>query len=30
MKNLRDYSLWLLQNGWTTMEEILQVVSVHE
>jgi type IV pilus assembly protein PilB len=30
MKTLKDYSLWLLQNGWTSMEEILQVVSVRE
>ena len=30
MKTLKDYSVWLLQNGWTTMEEILQVVSVHD
>jgi type IV pilus assembly protein PilB len=30
MKTLKDYSVWLLQNGWTTMDEILQVVSVRE
>jgi type IV pilus assembly protein PilB len=30
MKTLKDYSIWLLQNGWTTMDEILQVVSVHD
>jgi type II secretory ATPase GspE/PulE/Tfp pilus assembly ATPase PilB-like protein len=30
MKTLKDYSLWLLQNGWTTMDEVLQVVSVHD
>ncbi len=30
MKTLKDYSVWLLRNGWTTMEEILQVVSVQE
>jgi type IV pilus assembly protein PilB len=30
MKGLKDYSLWLLQNGWTTMDEILQAVSVRE
>jgi type II secretory ATPase GspE/PulE/Tfp pilus assembly ATPase PilB-like protein len=30
MRTLKDYSLWLLQNGSTTMEEILQVVSVRE
>ena len=30
MKTLKDYSLWLLKNGWTTMDEILQVVSVRE
>ena len=30
MKTLKDYSVWLLQNGWTTMDEILQVVSVQE
>ena len=30
MKTLKDYSVWLLQNGWTTMEEVLHVVSVQE
>jgi type IV pilus assembly protein PilB len=30
MKTLKDYSLWLLENGWTTMDEVLQVVSVQE
>jgi type IV pilus assembly protein PilB len=30
MKTLKDYSVWLLQNGLSTMEEILQVVSVRE
>ncbi len=30
MKTLKDYSVWLLQNGLTTMEEILQVVSVRD
>ena len=30
MRTLKDYSLWLLQNGWTTMDEVLQVVSVQE
>ncbi len=30
MRTLKDYSVWLLQNGWTTMDEILQVVSVRE
>jgi type IV pilus assembly protein PilB len=30
MKTLKDYTVWLLQNGWTTMEEVLQVVSVRE
>ena len=30
MKTLKDYSLWLLQNGWTTMDEVLQVVAVHD
>ncbi len=30
MKTLKDYSLWLLQNGWTTLDEVLQVVSVRE
>ena len=30
MKTLKDYSVWLLENGWTTMEEVLQVVSVKE
>jgi type IV pilus assembly protein PilB len=30
MKTLKDYSVWLLNNGWTTMEEVLQVVAVQE
>jgi len=30
MRTLKDYSVWLLDNGWTTMEEVLQVVSVRE
>ena len=30
LKTLKDYSAWLLQNGWTTLDEVLQVVSVHE
>jgi type IV pilus assembly protein PilB len=30
MKTLKDYSVWLLQNGWTTMDEVLQVVAVHD
>jgi type IV pilus assembly protein PilB len=30
MITLKDYSVWLLQNGWTTMDEVLQVVSVQE
>jgi type IV pilus assembly protein PilB len=30
MRTLKDYSVWLLQNGWTTMDEVLQVVSVQE
>jgi type IV pilus assembly protein PilB len=30
MKTLKDYSLWLMKNGWTTMEEVLQAVTVHE
>ncbi len=30
MKTLKDYTIWLLQNGWTTMDEVLQVVSVQE
>jgi type IV pilus assembly protein PilB len=30
MKTLKDYSVWLLQNGWTTMEEVLHVISVQE
>jgi type IV pilus assembly protein PilB len=30
MKTLKDYSLWLMENGWTTMDEVLQVVSVQE
>jgi type IV pilus assembly protein PilB len=28
MKTLKDYSVWLLQSGWTTMEEVLRVISV--
>ena len=30
MKTLKDYSVWLLENGWTTMDEILQVVAMEE
>jgi len=30
MLTLKDYSIWLLKNGWTTMDEVLQVVAVHE
>ena len=30
MKTLKDYSVWLLEQGLTTMDEILQVVSVRE
>jgi type IV pilus assembly protein PilB len=30
MMTLKDYSVWLLENGWTTMDEVLQVVSVQE
>ena len=30
MKTLKDYSVWLLQNGWTTMEEVLHVISMQE
>jgi type IV pilus assembly protein PilB len=30
MMTLKDYSVWLLENGWTTMDEILQVVAVEE
>ena len=30
MTTLKDYSVWLLKNGWTTMDEVLQVVAVHE
>jgi type II secretory ATPase GspE/PulE/Tfp pilus assembly ATPase PilB-like protein len=30
MKTLKDYSVWLLEQGMTTMDEILQVVSVRE
>ncbi len=30
MKTLKDYTLWLLQNGWTTFEEVIQVVAVEE
>jgi type IV pilus assembly protein PilB len=30
MKTLKEYSVWLLQNGWTTMEEVLGVISVQE
>ena len=30
MKTLKAYSVWLLKNGWTTMEEVLQVVSVRD
>jgi type IV pilus assembly protein PilB len=30
MKTLKDYSVWLLENGWTSMDEVLQVVAVQE
>jgi type IV pilus assembly protein PilB len=30
MKTLKDYSVWLLQNGWISMDEVLQAVSVQE
>jgi type IV pilus assembly protein PilB len=30
MRTLKDYSVWLLQNGWTTLDEVLQVVSVQD
>jgi type IV pilus assembly protein PilB len=30
MKTLKDYSVWLLKNGWTTIEEVLQVVAVQQ
>jgi type IV pilus assembly protein PilB len=30
MKTLKDYTVWLLQNGWTTTDEVLQVVSAQE
>jgi type IV pilus assembly protein PilB len=30
MMTLKDYSVWLLENGWTTMDEVLQVVAVQE
>jgi type IV pilus assembly protein PilB len=30
MITLKDYTVWLLKNGWTTMDEGLQVVSVQE
>jgi len=30
MKRLKDYSVWLLEQGLTTMDEVLQVVSVRE
>lgn len=28
MQTLKDYAVWLLRNGWTTMEEVLDVISV--
>lgn len=28
MKTLKDYSVWLLQNGWTTLDQVLQVVAM--
>lgn len=30
MKTLKEYSAWLLQNGWTTLDEVLHAVSVQE
>lgn len=29
-KTLKEYSAWLLQNGWTTLEEVLRAVSAQE
>ncbi len=28
MKTLKDYSVWLLKNGWTTVDEVIRVLSV--
>jgi type IV pilus assembly protein PilB len=30
MKTLKNYSVWLLENGWTTMAEVLNAISVQE
>ena len=30
MKTLKEYGVWLLQNGWTTLDEVLQVVPIQE
>lgn len=30
MKTLKDYTVWLLQNGWTTMDEVLKALSVRD
>ncbi len=30
MKTLKNYSVWLLENGWTTMEEVLNAISIQE
>jgi type IV pilus assembly protein PilB len=30
MRTLREYAAWLLQNGWTTLEEVLRAVSAQE
>jgi type IV pilus assembly protein PilB len=30
MRTLKQYSVWLLQNGWTTLGEVLQALSVQE
>jgi type IV pilus assembly protein PilB len=30
MKTLNDYAVWLLESGWTSMDEVLHVISVQE
>jgi len=30
MMTLKDYTVWLLQNGWTTMDEVLKALSVRD
>ncbi len=30
MKTLKDYAVWILKNGWTTVDEVFQVLLIRE